>query len=211
MSGARRTVYVFAKAPRMGAAKTRLARDIGPVAAQRAYRAMTEGLLRRLSDPRWRLVVAGAPDREALKEARRAHGCRTGPWRGADGVEPQGGGDLGARQARFLAGPGPALIIGTDCPAVTRAHIGEAFARLGRRVCVLGPASDGGYWLIGFPGAAPPGLFSGVPWSSPETRRQLVARLALLGWRAEQLETLEDIDDGPSYRRWLIQARRAGP
>lgn len=133
----RRTLIVMAKQPRLGRVKTRLASDIGPVAATMFYRRNLARTLRVLGgDPRWRLVVATAPDR----------------WR-PRGVAsmPQGYGDLGARMRRCLNAclPGNVVLIGADIPAVEPRHIAHAFAILRRHSHVMGPASDGGYWLIG--------------------------------------------------------------
>src|SRR5699024_5098145 len=105
-------------------------------------RHQTARLLREVRDPRWRLVLAVAPDRAALtSRAWPAHLPRI----------PQGRGDLGARMARILrrAGPGPVCVIGGDIPGVRCRYIAHAFKALGAHDAVFGPAPDGGYWLIG--------------------------------------------------------------
>ena len=103
--------------------------------------------------------------------------------------------------------PGPAIIVGSDIPGLAPAHIARGFAALGRADMVLGPATDGGYWLIGLgPRARSHDFFQGVRWSSPwalaDTRRNLPA-----GFRLALVDRLADVDDGLAYRRWRAQAR----
>jgi hypothetical protein len=118
-------------------------------------------------------------------------------------VVGQGGGDLGERMRRALAGcpPGPAVLVGSDIPALGPDHITEAFRLLGRHEIVFGPAADGGFWLVGArrsPRLRP--LFGKVRWSSPHALQDTLADLphtASVGFAA----TLEDVDDGEAYRR----------
>ncbi len=176
--------------------KTRLARDLGPVAAAWWFRHQAARLIRRVGrDPRWRTVLAVTPDREGL--ASRVWPPDLPRW-------PQGPGDLGARMARAFAAmpPGPVIIVGADIPAVTAAHVAEGFRLLGRHEAVLGPAEDGGYWMIGLRRggrATPAGLFRGVRWSSPEALADTVRSLAPLevGYAA----TLRDVDEAADLAR----------
>ncbi len=189
------TLIVFARAPAIGVGKTRLARDVGPVEAWRVYRAMSEGLLRRLRDPRWRLVVRVAPD-----DSR---------WPAGLTREPQGSGGLGERLERAIRAlaRGPVAVIGSDAPEVTRARIGRAFAAARRSGVAFGPAEDGGFWLLALsPQRARRVSFAGVRWSS---RHTLADTAAVLGGRAAYLEALSDIDDAPSLRAWWARSRRA--
>ena len=187
-------LVIFAKAPVIGGAKTRLARGIGKVGAWRIYRAMTARLVRRLDDPRWRTVLAIAPDRAV---ARRFPGV----WPQHLARAGQGGGDLGARQARAFSRRGPVCVIGTDAPEVTRADIAAAFAQLKRDDAVIGPAEDGGYWLLALNSPAPHGLFEGVRWSHGETRADLEARLTAHGMSIARLRALRDVDEVGDLRR----------
>jgi hypothetical protein len=100
-------------------------------------------------------------------------------------------------------------IIGSDIPAITRAHIARAFALLGRNDFVFGPARDGGYWLIGARRRPrlPPGLLAGVRWSTAHALDDSLATLPA-GARVAFLEELEDVDDGAAYRR---RRRQGGP
>lgn len=189
----RPTLIVFARAPAIGRGKTRLARDVGPVEAWRAYRVLLDQTLRRLRDPRWRLVVRMAPD-----------GAARGP-----GVEPQGPGDLGARLARAIRAhaKGPVAVVGSDCPYVTPVHVAAAFGALKRHGAVLGPAGDGGFWLIGLaPARARTVRLSDVRWSSQHACAD--AERALGG--AVRLKTLDDVDDGAGLRAWRARRRRPG-
>ena len=189
-----RCLVIFAKAPRLGAVKRRLGKDIGDVTATAFYRQCTATLIRRLSaDRRWRLLLAVTPDRDAPAAF----------WPVALPRIRQGGGDLGERMARALATPssGPVVIIGSDIPGIQARHVADAFRRLGDHDAVLGPAADGGYWLIGLRRRPTFRLsFAGVRWSGPHALADTVA--ALKGQRVAIIERLEDVDDGASYRRW---------
>lgn len=184
MSRRRPTVIVMAKQPVLGRVKTRLAAGIGPVAATAFYRTTLARTLRVLgADRRWRLVVAVTPDR-----------WRPRPPHGRAAL-PQGRGDLGSRMRRCLhaALPGPAVLIGADIPEVRPAHIAAALAALRRAPWVLGPATDGGYWLIGARRPLPP--LAPVRWSTPHALADTLALLpaAALG------PVLRDVDDAAAY------------
>lgn len=153
------------------------------------FRHQTRALLRLLArDPRWVTVLAVSPDAEGLTSR-----C----WPPGLARWPQGGGDLGARMARALNAmpPGPAMVIGADIPGIRPHHIAEAFHLLGRHEAVLGPAPDGGYWLIGLKRGAqamPAGLLTGVRWSSEHARADTERGLAPL--RIAHAATLSDVD-----------------
>ncbi len=186
-------MFVMVKAPRPGRVKTRLAREIGEMAAARFYRHNTAAVIRRLRDLRWRLALAVAP--EAAHEARW--------WPGDLPRISQGKGDLGARMAHVFAQarPGPVLIIGSDIPGITAGRIAAAFRALGGADAVIGPAPDGGYWLIGLRrGPGPRGMFDGVRWSGPHAGADTVANLKARGLRVALADELSDVDDGADYR-----------
>lgn len=202
MTAPERHLVIFAKAPRMGRVKTRLARDIGQVPAWGFYRHMLADLVRRLAhDRRWRTVLAVAPDIAAgdnaiwPKDVQRAR---------------QGTGDLGQRMQRAfdLLPPGPVVIIGADIPGIRPDHISAAFAALGANDAVFGPAEDGGYWLVGL--KRTPRIwtiFADVRWSGPHALTDTRANLA--GAKVALLAPLYDIDDGDDYRRWRSQHRQS--
>jgi rSAM/selenodomain-associated transferase 1 len=191
----RRHLVVFARAPALGTGKRRLARDIGDLAALRFERLMLARLLRRLRrDRRWHLRLAVAPD-PALQRKRL--------WPRGIPIIGQGGGDLGERMRHALATcpPGPAVLIGTDIPALGPHHIAEVFRLLGRHDVVFGPAMDGGFWLVGARRSpCLPPLFGAVRWSGPHALEDVLANLprqVSVGFAAR----LDDVDDGASFRR----------
>lgn len=193
-----RHLVIYAKEPRLGAVKTRLARDIGAAAALRFYEETLRALVARVARAApWRCWLAVAPD-TFVNSARRCW-----RWLPRDlAVIGQGPGDLGVRMARSFARlpPGPAVLIGSDIPAVTRTHIEAAFAALGRHDAVFGPAEDGGYWLVGQRRMhAMPNLFRGVRWSTRHALADTRANLAP-GETHAFAATLADVDDGAAYR-----------
>lgn len=191
-----RHLVAFVKAPRLGRVKTRLARDVGDVAAWRFYREATRSLLNRLAGRgRWLCWLAVTPDGTS-----RARFCAPREWQILD----QGTGDLGARMGRVMRSlpPGPAVIVGTDVPDIRPEHVVQAFRHLGRHPAVFGPAPDGGYWLVGLRRRPRyPDLFTGVRWSTPHALGDTLRNLPENDGVPPFLETLEDIDDGPALAR----------
>ena len=189
-----RHLVVFARAPRLGQVKRRLARELGMLAAWRFHAFNTALLLRRLGgDPRWTTWLAVTPDRAA-----RAAGA---VWGHRGPVLAQGSGDLGARMGRALRWlpPGPVVIVGSDIPGIGRDEVAAAFAALGRSDFVLGPAADGGYWLIGArrrPCVRLP--FAGVRWGGPQALADTRANMA---GRVEELGSLQDVDTAEDLRK----------
>lgn len=190
----RQTLIIMVKAPVMGRAKTRLARQIGGVEALRFYRSAMAALLRRVGrDPRWRTILAVDPPRA----------CRARVWPAGLDRAPQCRGDLGARMLDQFgkAAHGPAVLIGSDIPGVAARHIAAAFEHLRRHDAVFGPAEDGGYWLVGLSaGHRPAKAFEGVRWSSAHALAD--SRASLGGSRIALVETLFDVDEAADWRRW---------
>jgi rSAM/selenodomain-associated transferase 1 len=185
-------ILVFAKAPVPGRAKTRLIPALGAVGAAALQARLIE---------------------QTLATATRAELCPVELWCAPDARDPrlralgarfnlplrtQHGADLGERMRDALAGTlsaAPfAVLIGTDCPALTAAYLEEAIAGLsaGQDV-VLGPVEDGGYALIGARRVAP-ALFEEIPWGSDAVLSHTCARLRHLGWDWRLLATLWDLD-----------------
>lgn len=192
------TVILFLKAPRPGFVKTRLAAEVGAPAATAIYRQLAQEQRRRIP-AKWRAEVHFAPA-DAEPEMR--------VWLGGRGVfRPQVDGDLGARlsagfAAAFQAGGAPVIAIGGDCPALDAACLEEARRTLREADVVLGPADDGGYYLIGL-NRPTPELFAGIPWSTPQALEATVARAARAGLRVRLLGTKLDIDDAASWKKYL--------
>ena len=175
------------KEPRPGRVKRRLGKDIGMTSAACWFRHQTRSLLRRLRDPRWEIILAVSPDREGLSSK---------VWPRDLVRLTQGRGNLGQRMARVLGQThGPSVLIGADIPGVERRHIARAFVAMGNNPAVIGPASDGGYWLIGLrrPSRQRVGLFEGVRWSTPDA---LADTLPTLPQPVVFADKLKDVDSG---------------
>lgn len=182
-------VILFAKVPKIGRVKTRLARGMGSVPATWWFRRQLRARIRALGDPRWALELAVSPDAEGERSALLPSSV---PRRG------QGRGDLGARMARALRSgpPGPVIVAGCDIPDLSRRQIAAAFRALGGADAVFGPAEDGGYYLIGLSATARracSGFLKGVRWSGPHALADSVATLR--GRRVALIETLADVDE----------------
>jgi rSAM/selenodomain-associated transferase 1 len=180
-------VVVFGRAPVAGRVKTRLAREIGPEGAAAVYRLLLEAALAEAID-------SGLP--VSLDVAEPLDDCWSPPPGITVGLQAEG--DLGQRMAaafarRFAAGAKGVVLVGSDSPSITAGHFLLA-ARLCRQArVVLGPARDGGYWLVAQqrPGVA---MFDGVPWSSPRTLEVTRALLERLRVTCVDLDTLRDVD-----------------
>lgn len=188
--GLRPHLILFARAPRLGAGKKRLAKDVGAMQALRFQRVMLALTARRLADRRWTSWLAVTPDKNS------------GPWPPRVKVIAQGSGDLGARMARAARKPppGPVLIIGADIPGICKSDIARAFRLLGACDAAFGPAADGGYWAVGLrrrPRFLDP--FAKVRWSGPDALADTLKNLD--GRKIGFLRVLEDVDDVASLAR----------
>jgi len=177
------TVFVFARAPRLGTVKRRLATGIGEPAALRFYRVTLATTLRRLrGDRRFRTVLATTPERAR------------GPWRGGLPTVGQGSGDLGTRMQRCLnrrAG-GRVAIVGADIPDLSADDVAAAFRLLRANSACFGPAEDGGYWLVAVGARRPSRAFAAVRWSGPHTLADTLANFT--GRSVAFLRRLRDVD-----------------
>jgi nucleoside-diphosphate-sugar epimerase len=113
-------------------------------------------------------------------------------------VTSQGDGDLGERLARasgeaLAAGVRRVVVIGSDCPGLEARHLAAAFDALQEQDVVIGPAADGGYYLIGLRGPAP-SLFENIAWGTSRVAAQTLATAARQTLRVRQLEVLGDVD-----------------
>ncbi len=198
-AGRLRSVIVFARVPRLGMVKTRLAAGIGDAGALRVYRELLERALELAagaSPGTAELCVAGEDaDGECAALAAR-FGMR---------LSAQHGADLGARMQRALssalgAGRTPVLI-GSDCPVLDASDLEAAFDALHSNDAVFAPTEDGGYALVGVSRPIPR-VFDGPEWGTTSvmaTTRRLLRRDAV---RWHELRTVWDLDDQAGYLRW---------
>lgn len=197
---------VFAKWPDPGRVKTRLGLAAG--VAARAAEAFLRDTLGRGSAVAARRVVVFAP----ADAADRFAGLVPSGWT----CEPQADGDLGDRLTAFFAHhlpTGEAVIaVGADSPTLPVEYVGQAIALLDDADVVLGPACDGGYYLVGLRGELPP-LFDGIDWSTASVLAQTVAALSEPRWRVRLLPPWYDVDtpaDWELLRGHVAALRRAG-
>ncbi len=190
-------LILMLKTPKMGTVKTRLAKDCGWITATRFYRETANRLITQLGNaPRWQGFLAITPDA----------GLHKWPWpaRGQSRLkqQPQGKGNLGARMQNVFKNhaPHPALIIGTDIPGITPAHINQAFRAIHENGFVIAPSGDGGYWCVGQKNCPRTiNAFENVRWSTEMSLSDTLSNLK--NPRQSTLETqLEDIDTGVEYK-----------
>jgi rSAM/selenodomain-associated transferase 1 len=189
-------VVVFGREPVSGRVKSRLATGVGEELAAAVYRELLEHTL-------WVAASIDADVVLALAEPP-ARGWR--PERAVE-VEVQVAGDLGRRLAdafdrRFAEGYQRVVVAGSDCPELAPHHLEGALDGLTRHPVVLGPACDGGYWLVGVRAPALD-LFTDIPWSTPEVLDATRARLRALGVSWLELERLHDLDTEADLR-WAL-------
>jgi hypothetical protein len=208
-TGSHRTLGVFVKLPRPGAVKTRLVPALGAQAAAELYQALAESALA-ATEPQggeYERLVYYAP-RDAA-EAMRA-------WLPAGRLRHQSEGDLGERLAdaffrAFARGARRVAIVGTDVPALDRRVVLDAFAALADAEVVLGPAHDGGYYLIALREPRPE-LFRGVSWSTSAVLAETVERAGAAGLEVALLPRLRDLDTLADLRaEWPTLERILAP
>ncbi|MBU3696372.1 TIGR04282 family arsenosugar biosynthesis glycosyltransferase [Dechloromonas sp.] len=182
-------IAILAKAPVSGYAKTRLIPTLGAEGAAAVQAAMLErSLATALAAGIGPVTLWCAPDRSHPAFASAA----------AQGVElaEQPAGDIGQRMLAAMSATtaaGGVIVIGTDCPALTPAHLRQAAAALAGQDAVVIPAEDGGYVLLGLR-QANAAVFAGVAWSTPQVMAQTRARLAAAGLRHAEFTPLFDVD-----------------
>lgn len=187
----RSAVLVFLRAPERGRVKTRLAAAIGPDAALAVYRRLAEHTVAEALGAGAAVRAHVTPDGAAAEVA---------AWLGEGPLYlPQGEGDLGARMEQafagaFAAGHSPVAIVGSDLPALSAGLLRRALALLEHHDAVLGPAEDGGYYLLALREPCP-ALFRGVPWSTERVLAVTLGRLREAGLGAATLEVLRDVDE----------------
>jgi len=234
---------MFAKHWAPGEVKSRLAKDVGAEAASQLYLGFLRTLLVRFSATADERVLVFAPPgrraefEELLRSMPGAH-----PAGGYWSLEPQAEGDLGARMRAFFdwafaGGATRVVLIGSDSPTLPIEFIDEAFAALAQHPVVLGPASDGGYYLVGAVGqlcdtavrpavaasrdaaalrrtatssSAPP-IFDRIDWSTPAVFEQTVERLKAAALTYHVLPPWYDVDELADLARLKREARTLHP
>lgn len=196
------TLLVFAKPPRIGLSKTRLAKGLGVSQARRIAAFTLARTLRAARGSGCTVTVHVAPDR-LVRDPQAQHVF------GGMALAPQGGGGLTERLSLALhyAPPGPVIFIGADAPDVTAGKLRAATALLRRKDAVFGPASDGGFWLFGLhkgPRMRPP--FEGVRWSGPHAMEDVWSNLPRHS-RIALLEQMTDIDEASDWKAWTRRGR----
>ncbi len=189
-------IIIFVKAPRPGFVKTRLAATIGNEAACDAYRQLTETVLANLAPlPRSIEVELRFTPDDAKNEITQ---WLQANWK----AQSQGEGDLGERMHRaFTETNGPTIVIGSDCPEVRLSDLHAATKALQTHDAVIGPATDGGYWLIGL-NAPCPVLFEEIKWSTGEVLKMTLEKAREAGLTIKILRELADVDTGEDWERW---------
>ncbi|ALW86024.1 hypothetical protein AUC43_13555 [Hymenobacter sedentarius] len=193
-------LLVFARVPALGQVKTRLAAGVGDFEALAIYHELlgiTRAAIAEAGVPAtvWLAGTAGpVPTAQEAQE-----------W-GQLTARSQQAGDLGQRMtaafaAAFAAGAEKVAIIGTDCPGLRTEHLTEAFALLSQHDVVLGPATDGGYYLLALRQPQPE-LFQNKAWSTETVLADTVADAQRLGRRVALLPELHDVDTADDLATW---------
>lgn len=186
-------LIVFGRYPRVGTTKTRLIPLLGPAGAAALQKWITEQ------------TVAKAVESSKSNNARLTF-CHDGGdrrqmlhWLGTGTIKyvPQTCGDLGRRmfqamQAAFGQGARRVVLVGTDIPGITVDILNSAFDQLHQKDLVLGPSTDGGYWLVGM--SRLEDIFSGIAWSQPDVRHRTLALASRKGMTFALLDPLSDLD-----------------
>jgi rSAM/selenodomain-associated transferase 2/rSAM/selenodomain-associated transferase 1 len=196
-------IVIFTRYPEPGQAKTRLIPALGAVGAADLHRQMTEYTLVQVKQ----LQQSRSTVRGEIHFSGPQGFVEMQAWLDEDWLyHPQGRGDLGDRLIYALtsslqANIDSVLVIGTDCPELTAELMAEALDRLQTHDLVLGPATDGGYYLIGLRSPIPE-LFTGIPWGTDTVLRRTVAIAQALNLSITYLPTLDDVDRPEDLPVW---------
>ena len=198
---------IFTKSAVLGAVKTRMSPPLSPAQCLRLHKALLSHTLARMRP----LIASGVE----------ASLCLTGTLQEAEqqagrmeargfGVDVQRGAHLGERlshalTARFRQGFSRVIFVGTDCPGLGSKTVRDAIRALNRQEVVIGPAQDGGYYLIGF-AACLPEILQGIPWGTPTVYETTLDRLRRRGVRWKSLERKADLDTFGDLKQFCRQA-----
>ncbi|MDH3284498.1 MAG: TIGR04282 family arsenosugar biosynthesis glycosyltransferase [Acidobacteriota bacterium] len=204
-------ILVFVKHPEPGRVKTRLAAGVGNERSAEVYRRLAERTLRTVraaaTAPGRRVRLAVDPPQRVADVSR---------WLGPDfPAAPQAAGHLGERMSAAFAdafedGAQRVVIVGTDCPGLAPFDIDAAFTALSTNDVVVGPAEDGGYWLLGLAEHRPP-LFEDIAWSEPDVLTRTLLKLRRAAVRFILLRTLRDVDTVEDLRALVPELESPAP
>ncbi|MCE5190170.1 MAG: TIGR04283 family arsenosugar biosynthesis glycosyltransferase [Actinomycetia bacterium] len=213
-SGRADIICVLARFPRLGEVKTRLAPPLSPAEALDLHERLTRQAVRSARA----LVVTGEAKAELRTDAAFQRAASEWLHERDIGYRYQGTGDLGDRIAlafhdAFRRGAERVIVVGSDCPRLSAPIMRDALGRLSATDVVLGPAEDGGYYLIGLRReavkAAVPALFSGLPWGSSDVFARTLELAEDAGLGTALLKRLPDVDRPEDLLDAEIALRRA--
>lgn len=191
-------LLLFAKAPRPGLVKTRLAETIGAQQACHAYQQLLRTIASRIG-PFAPVTVCYSPadGADELRHFFPAH------WK----FRPQGGSNLGERLSNaittsLLNGACKVAVIGSDCPYLTMDDLAATWNALDDHDVVFGPAVDGGYWLVAT-NHSHAALFTEIDWGTSAVLQQSLSRAAALNLKVVLLRKLADIDTIADWRAFV--------
>jgi hypothetical protein len=194
-------LLIFLKYPEPGKVKTRLAEDLGYEKATEIYSRMAESIIHNLSKSKEykTIVFFDPPDRKREIEN----------WLGKRyQLFAQEGKSLGERMVNafnktFSLGAKKAVIIGTDCVEISMEIVSQAFNSLDETDVVLGPAEDGGYYILGMKKLIPE-IFDDIRWSTSQVLVQTIDKIKENGLKFSLLKTLRDIDTLSDFNHDLL-------
>ncbi len=198
------SLLIFAKPPRMGLSKTRLAEGLGATEARRIASFTLASTLKAARASGLNVKVYTTPDGLAATQ-------QGGAVFGGLALRPQGPGTLTERLERGLkeAPPGMVLFIGSDAPDITPGLLRRAVRGLTQHDAVFGPALDGGFWLFGMhKGPQTRSPFRRVRWSGPHAMEDVWSQLPNAA-RVWLLPPLIDIDAAPDWDNWRLSRRKS--
>ncbi len=191
-------LLIFAREPVPGLVKTRLAKDVGFQKAALLYDLILHHVIDGVTWPHYDIVIYKTPESSlAFFEAILPSAV----------IRNQPEGDLGKRisaafKSEFARGYTRICLTGTDCPGISSSDILQAFDLLGHFELVLGPSSDGGYYLVGL-SVFHPELFEGIAWGTDTVFTETVRTASFLGIDYGCLPEMSDIDDITGLKEYM--------
>ena len=201
-------LIIFTRYPTVGQVKTRLITALGAVGAAELHRQMAVHTLAQVQE-----LQKNHPLMVTIYFAGQQHRSKMVDWLGAEWqYQQQVEGDLGVRMVKAFSdtlqlGMRKVVIIGTDCPSLTAGIIQDSFKQLSDHDLVLGPAIDGGYYLIGLRSIIPE-LFIDIPWSTDVVLSKTMEIAQQQHLSTALLPTLADVDRPADLSVWEFYAGR---